>query len=224
MRMPLLPRHLRNLITPLVDGEGRGRGRGRGRGGRGGGRGGREFDRHSGTGKMYVTQIYLLLCSANHFYSSRSDSDKKMHQGWGGDEGDAERKAEEAGTTDAQNEGAVATTDDWGASAQTDNWAAPPADAADDWGPPPAEGDNAPAAETEKGDDTRKPREREAEEEDNTISYDQYLAQLKENEATSVPKLESVREANEGADEAWGDIVEHKRNEEEEAYFVGKVR
>ena len=52
MRMPLLPRHLRNLITPLVDGEGRGRGRGRGRGGRGGGRGGREFDRHSGTGKM----------------------------------------------------------------------------------------------------------------------------------------------------------------------------
>lgn len=47
---------------------------------------------------------------------------------------------------------------------------------------------------------------------------------MKENEAASVPKLESVREANDGADDTWGDIVEHKRNEEEEAYFVGKVR
>jgi plasminogen activator inhibitor 1 RNA-binding protein len=98
------------------------------------------------------------------------------------------------------------------------------ASAADDWGAPPAEGDNAPAVEGEKGDDSRKPREREPEEEDNTISYDQYLAQLKDNAAALVPKLEGVREANEGADDAWGDIVEHKRNEEEVAYFVGKVR
>jgi len=160
------------------DGEGRGRGRGRGRGGRGGRGGGgghgREYDRHSGTG--------------------RTDSDKKVHQGWGGDEGGAELKAEEAGTTDAQAEGVVNSTDDWGASAPTDNWAAP---AADDWGaPPPAEGDNAPAVEGEKGDDSRKPREREIEEEDNTISYEQYLAQLKDNVTTSVPKLEGVREAN----------------------------
>jgi len=163
-----------------VDGEGRGRGgRGRGRGGRGRGGGhGREFDRHSGTG--------------------RTDSGKQINQGWGADEGGAELKAEQAGTTDAQAEGAGTSTDDWGASAQTtDNWAAP---AADDWGaPPPPEGDNAPAVEGEKGDDGRKPREREPEEEDNTISYDQYLAQLKENEAASVPKLEGVREANEGA-------------------------
>ncbi|KAH9082157.1 hypothetical protein EDB83DRAFT_2336794 [Lactarius deliciosus] len=142
------------------DGEGRGRGRGRGRagGGRGegrGGRGGRQFDRHSGTGK--------------------TDSDKKIHQSWGGDEGDAERKAEEAGTTDAQAEGAAASTDDWGAST-------------------------------------------------NTISYDQYLAQLKETAAASIPKLEGVREANEGADNVWGDVTEHKKNEDDVAYFVGKSK
>jgi plasminogen activator inhibitor 1 RNA-binding protein len=95
--------------------------------------------------------------------------------------------------------------------------------AADDWAIP-ADGDNAPAVEGEKGDDGRKPREREPEEEDNTISYDQYLAQLKDTATASIPKLEGVREANEGADDAWGDIVEHKRNEEEVAYFVGKVR
>ncbi|KAH9064301.1 hypothetical protein EDB87DRAFT_1766535 [Lactarius vividus] len=187
------------------DGEGRGRGRGRGRagGGRGegrGGRGGRQFDRHSGTGK--------------------TDSDKKIHQSWGGDEGDAERKAEEAGTTDAQAEGAAASTDDW-ATPATDNWAAP---ATDDGGAPPPEGGNAPAAEGEKGDDSRKPREREPEEEDNTISYDQYLAQLKETAAASIPKLEGVREANEGADNVWGDVTEHKKNEDDEAYFVGKSK
>lgn len=47
---------------------------------------------------------------------------------------------------------------------------------------------------------------------------------MKDTTTASIPKLEGVREANEGADDAWGDIVEHKRNEEEEAYFVGKVR
>jgi plasminogen activator inhibitor 1 RNA-binding protein len=66
-------------------------------------------------------------------------------------------------------------------------------------------------------------RERELEDEDNTISYDQYIAQMKENTTLSVPKLEGIREANEGADATWGDIVEHKKGEEEDAYFVGKV-
>lgn len=55
------------------------------------------------------------------------------------------------------------------------------------------------------------------------MSYDQYLAQLKENAAASIPKLEGVREANEGADDTWGEVVEHKRGEDEEAYYVGKV-
>ncbi|KAI0307730.1 hypothetical protein B0F90DRAFT_1676727 [Multifurca ochricompacta] len=183
-----------------VDGEGRGRGRGRGRGDRGRGRG-RPFDRHSGTGKI--------------------DSDKKIHQAWGGDEGSAELKAEEAGTTDAQAEGAAAAANEsWGA-APSENWVASPP--ADEWGATPAEGDGAPATEGEKG-DSRKPRERELEEEDNTISYDQYLAQLKENSASSIPKLEGVREANEGADSAWDDVIQPKKIDEEDAYYVGKTK
>jgi len=181
-----------------ADGEGRGRGRGRGRGDRGRGRG-RPFDKHSATGK--------------------TDSDKKLHQGWGGDEGTTELKAEEAGTTDAQAEGVSAAKDGW--DSVPIEWNAPPE--SDPWGAPPApaEGDGIPAVE-EKGDDDRKPRDREPEEDDNTISYEQYLAQLKETTTPSVPKLEGVREANEGADESWGDVVEHKKNEDEEAYYVGK--
>ncbi len=107
-------------------------------------------------------------------------------------------------------------------STQNDNWAtsAP----ADDWGAAPAEGGDAPVVEGEKGDEARKPRERELEEEDNTISFDQYLAQLKENVTTSVPKLEGVREANEGAANAWDNVIEHKKNEDDESYYVGKVR
>jgi len=183
-----------------ADGEGRGRGRGRGRGDRGRGRG-RPFDKHSATGK--------------------TDSDKKIHQGWGGDEGGTELKAEEAGTTDAQAEGVAAAADSWDP-VPIDPWSAPPP--TDPWGIPPPEADTAPIAEDEKGDDDRKPRERDPEEEDNTISYDQYLAQLKETTTTVVPKLEGVREANEGADDVWGGAVEHKKNEDDQAYYVGKTK
>jgi plasminogen activator inhibitor 1 RNA-binding protein len=149
---------------------------------------------------------------------SSSDSDKKIHQGWGGDEGDTELKAEEAGKTDAQAEGDVTATEGWDA-VPIDPWSAPPS--ADPWGVP-AEGDNMPAAEDEKAGNDRKPAERELEDEESTMSYDQYLAQLKETTTTSVPKLEDIREANEG-DGAWGDVVEHKKNEDDEAYYVGKV-
>jgi plasminogen activator inhibitor 1 RNA-binding protein len=150
---------------------------------------------------------------------SSSDSDKKIHQGWGGDEGGTELKAEEAGKTDAQAEGDSAATDGWDA-VPIDPWSAPPS--ADPWGAPP-EGDSTPAAEDEKAENDRKPGEREFEDEDSTISYEQYLAQLKETTTSSVPQLEGIREANEGADGAWGDVVEHKKNEDEQAYFVGKV-
>ncbi|KAF8481105.1 hypothetical protein DFH94DRAFT_738084 [Russula ochroleuca] len=188
--------------TQKNDGEGRGRGRGRGRGDRGRGGRGRTFDRHSATGK--------------------TDSDKKVHQGWGGDEAGTELKAEEAGNTDAQAEGVAAATDGWDP-VPIDPWGAPPA--TDPWGAPPAEGDIAPAPEDEKVDDDRKPREREFDEEDNTISYDEYLAQLKDTTTSSIPKLEGVRGANEGAEEdVWGNVIEHKRNEDEEAYYVGKSK
>jgi hypothetical protein len=152
---------------------------------------------------------------------SFSDSDKKVHQGWGGDEPSTELKAEEAGTTDAQDEGAGAT-DGWDAVPVDDPWAAPPP--TDPWAAPPPEGDSTPAPGDEKADDDRKPRERELEEEDNTMSYDQYVAQLRETTTSSIPKLEGIRGANEGDEEVWGNVTEHKRNEDEEAYFVGKVR
>jgi plasminogen activator inhibitor 1 RNA-binding protein len=111
-------------------------------------------------------------------------------------------------------------TDGWDAvPIDNDPWSAPPP--ADPWGQPP-EGDSILAAEDEKAGNDRKP-ERELEDEDSTISYDQYLAQLKETTTSSVPKLEGIREANEGADGAWNDVVEHKKNEDEDAYYVGKV-
>ncbi|GBE78285.1 hypothetical protein BKA93DRAFT_793938 [Sparassis latifolia] len=185
------------------DGEGRGRGRGRGRGGdRGGDRGsrggrGRPFDRHSQTGKV--------------------DSEKKVHQGWGGDEGSSELKAEDAAVADAVTEALGATT-------TSDDWAAPATTAADDWGTSPPAGDQAAAPEGEKAGERegRRPRDREVEEEDNTLTFDQYLKQQKELEI--VPKLE-VRKANEGDDSIWKDaVVMSKKDVEEKAYFVGKSK
>ncbi|KAF8642329.1 hypothetical protein AX16_009598 [Volvariella volvacea WC 439] len=164
-----------------------GRGRGRGRGNQGGGRGrGRQFDRHSATGK--------------------TDSDKKIHQSWGGDDGKTELKVEQAATVDAAAEG----SGDWGAGENT----------AADWGTPAAD---APAAEGDKLERERPPRkEREPEEEDNTLTFDQYLAKQKEKES-AVPKIESIRKANEGAGaDIWKDVVPLQKTEEEEAYYVGK--
>lgn len=172
-----------------------GRGRG-GRGGRGGARGGRgrPFDKHSQTGKV--------------------DSEKKVHQSWGGDDGNTELKAEEAAVTDAAN--------DWGgagdAAANVDAWGSADAPAAD--------GAASPAAEGEKGDRSGRPprKEREPEEEDNTLTFDQYLAQKKEKEDLLVPKLENTRIANEGADgNIWKDVVPLEKSEED-SYFVGKAK
>ncbi|KAH9946656.1 hypothetical protein B0H21DRAFT_742532 [Amylocystis lapponica] len=181
------------------DGEGRGRGRGRGRGGDRGGRGGRgrPFDKHSQTGK--------------------TDSDKKLHQGWGGDEGGTELKAEDAAANDAAAESfstPAVDAGDWGISADvTDNWGTPA----------PPTGDVAPPEGEKTGErEARRGRDREPEEEDNTLTFDEYLKQQKELEI--VPKLE-VRKANEGDDSIWKDAVPvTKKEEEEAAYFVGKTK
>ncbi|KAF5374991.1 hypothetical protein D9758_000244 [Tetrapyrgos nigripes] len=173
------------------DGE-RGRGRGRGgRGGRGGGggeRGGRrQFDRHSATGK--------------------TDSDKKVHQGWGGDDGNRELQDETTANVDAAAEAAT-PADAWGAEGAT---------SADAWGTDGAAADgSAPAADAKP--DGRPPRREE--EEDNTLTLDQYLAQKKEKDLAAVPKLEA-RKANEGATGNWKDVVPLQKGEED-AYFVGK--
>ena len=119
-------------------------GRGRGRGGRGGarGRGGQRFDRHSQTGK--------------------TDTDKKVHQGWGGDDGNAELKDEAAADTDAAKE----------------------ATAGDSWDTPATDG-----AAAAGGDDKPPRKERTPEPEDNTLTLEQYLAQ--EKEKLDVPELET---------------------------------
>lgn len=139
-----------------------------------------------------------------------------MHQSWGGDDGNAELKAETAATNDAA---AEAT---WGAGG----------DNADAWGAPPASGEDAGATSTgaaagdaEKGagaGESRR-REREPEEDENTLTLEQYLAQKKESDV--IPKLSGTRKPNDGADDsAWKDAVALKKgDEEEEAYFAGKV-
>lgn len=165
-----------------------GRGGARGRGGRG--RGGQRFDRHSQTG--------------------RTDSQKKVHQGWGGDEATTELKVEEGAVADAAADTGAAA--DWGAdSSAPADWSAP------------ADGDAAvPAAEGDAKPEGRR-REREPEEEDNTLTLEQYLAQQKEKD-TIVPKLQGGRQANEGQDDAFKDAVALNKNEEEETYFAGKTK
>ena len=81
-------------------------------------------------------------------------------------------------------------------------------------GETPAEGEKA---------ESRPRREREPEEEDNTLTLEQYFQQQKDKELEVVPKLE-IRKANEGDDSIWKDaVVVTKKDEEETAYFVGKV-
>jgi hypothetical protein len=169
-------------------------------------------------------------CTSFHFSSTPqidssvpclSDSDKKVSQSWGGEDGVAELKVEDAATADATAEKDTAIND----------WAADDTNPADDpWGAPVApSGEDATALDAADGDKSREHegrprREREPEEEDNTLTLEQYLAQKKEQEASLVPKLEGVRKANEGADhELWKDVIELKKDESKDAYFVGKV-
>ncbi|VDB99629.1 unnamed protein product [Peniophora sp. CBMAI 1063] len=176
------------------DGEGRGRGRGgRGRGERGGrGRGGprgERLDRHSATGK--------------------TDTEKKVSQGWGADEGAAELNAEVSGAADAAD-------DAWGAPAaaaegEADPWATPAAA---------AEGAAAPAEAGEAKADDRRRRERTPEEEDNTVSYEEYLAQKA---AAAEAEQHALRPANDGADD-WTSSVQELKKSDEDAFFVGKQK
>lgn len=166
-----------------AEGEGRGRGRGRGRGDRGRGGRGRQFDRHSATGK--------------------TDSDKKVHQGWGGDEGNSELKAETGAATDA-----AAETNEWDAPNEASGWDAPPAEGAA------AATEGAPTGEKAEA---RKPRE--PEEEDNTLTLDEYRKKLAGLDI--VPKLEG-RKVDESAPK--GAVLVTKKDEDEAAYFVGKSK
>lgn len=192
------------------DGDPRGRGRG-GRGGRGRGRDGgrgREFDRHSGT---------------------LPDSEKRVHQGWGGDDGDRELQNEQAAIADANVEVTGTGPTDWAGETTapaTADWADTGAgeQQADDWGAAPAT-DVAPTGESKDPlADARRRRHQEEEEEDNTVTLDQYLAQKKQASA-DLPKLEGIRKANEGSDESlWKAATHNGKGDEDENYFVGKTK
>ncbi|KAG5648029.1 hypothetical protein DXG03_007064 [Asterophora parasitica] len=183
-----------NGVEEPVAGEGQRRFENRGRGGRGGARGAPRGGRRP---------------FDKHSQTGKIDSDKKIQQSWGGADGNTELKNEQEGVVDAAAEG--------------NEWAADSAPAAE-WGTPAAaEGDTAPAAAEGEKAEGRPRREREPEEEDNTLTLDQYLAQQKEKES-AIPKLESTRQANEGADvNIWKDVVALEKGEED-AYFVGKTK
>lgn len=147
-----------------------------------------------------------------------SDSDKKIHQTWGGDEGTSELKAEEGAVKDATAE----TADEWGSSAPADAWGdSAPADGAAAEG---ADKGSRPRRERgergDRGDREREPKE--PEEEDNTLTLEQYLAEKKVKDDALVPKLDGFRAANDGADDLWKDAVALEKGDDE-AYFAAKV-
>ncbi|KAI5124669.1 hypothetical protein M0805_004277 [Coniferiporia weirii] len=173
------------------------RGRGRGRGGRGRGDRGRGERGRGGYSRPFDDK---------HSKTGKTDTEKKVNQGWGSDEGKTELKAEEDGSKDAA---AEAPTNDWG------NDGAAAADAA--WAAPdPAE----PSGEAAQGATPAEAR-RDRDEEDNTLTLEQYLAQKKA--IASVPQLEG-RKANDGDDELFKDAVQVLKGSDDEAYFSGKPK
>jgi len=111
---------------------------------------------------------------------------------------------------------AVVEDNAWGGAAPADDaWGAPAPAADDGWAAPAPAGDAAAEGEGRRG------REREPEEPDNTLTLDQYFAQQKDKTLSAVPKLEARKVDSDG--ELWKDAIAlQKRDEDEDAYFVGK--
>lgn len=159
-----------------------------------------------------------------------SDTQKKVHQGWGGDRGDSEYKDETQGAADATKEsgdawgggGGGGTTGGWdsGAPATTegeaDPWGAPaPTENAEvGWGD-----DGAKEGDAKSPDGEGRPKKRyDDEEDDNKMTLDEYMKKKAPIEA--VPKLE-LRKVDH---DAFKDAVALKKAVETDNYFVGKVR
>ena len=152
---------------------------------------------------------------------SCSDTNKRVDQGWGANKGPAELSAEEQGGADAANDVNVETALNWGADLVVAGDDAP---ATDSWGGGGDAGITSTPNAANGTTETRPSKEKE-EEEDNSLTLDEYLAKKAKTEATAVPKLETVRQANEGVDESlWKDAVPLAKGKEESDYFVGKVR
>ena len=163
-----------------------------------------------------------MNCNLLTFVRAFSDSDKKEHQGWGGDDGARELDDEAQGLNDARAETstaaapgskpnggwaaapvAVSTTDDAWATAPTDTAVSAPSST-------PAAAAPAPAAP-------------EPEPEDNTKTLEEYLAER----MASTTKLGGdlqTRKANEGADESqWRDgVALLRKGAEEDSFYVGQ--
>jgi len=101
------------------------------------------------------------------------------------------------------------------------DWAAP-ATTADDWGAPTQDSAPEQPPEADKPDGIRR-KDRDPEEEDNTLTLDQYLAQQKEKESSLLPKLET-RKANEGVGDTIWDGATRLEKGEGETYFSGKTK
>lgn len=147
------------------------------------------------TGTVRPERRLFFLFSLFLFFSPpfSSDSDKKSHQGWGGDEGNSELKAQEAAANDAANDAVLDPSTD------------------------------APDSTSHPLPDPPLPKERDTEEDDNTLTLDQYLAQQKDKDI-ALPKLQPTRLANEGTDPSiWKDAVPLSKDEDSLSYFVGKV-
>lgn len=184
-------------------GTGFGRGRG-GRGGRGGDRGTRGARGGARGGKFDRPD--------RRSQTGRVDSEKAEHQGWGGDEGKRELEAETAGVTDAvaekTNDGEAATPTGWEVSTEET---------------PAASGWDAPAAISGDAEATAdKAPEREPEPEDNSKTYEQFLAEQKAAGRGVLDTLSTnARKANEGSDDSqWKDGVLVKKGDRDEGFFA----
>ena len=116
----------------------------------------------------------------------------------------SELKAEAGAATDA-----AAENNEWGTGGgDADAWGAAPAEATAE--------DGTPAGEKAGEREGRKPRE--PEEEDNTLTLDEY--RKKQGSLDIVPKLETRKVDDASFKDA---VVVQKKDEDENAYFVGKV-
>ena len=148
-----------------------------------------------------------------------SDTNKRVDQGWGSNKGNAELTAEQQADSDVAKDANVDAAMSWGADLVATGDDTP---ATDSWGGGDDVKPSSPNAANGTA-ETRRSKEKD-EEEDNSLTLDEYLAQKAKAEATAVPKLETVRQANEGVDESlWKDTIPLAKGKDESNYFVGKV-
>jgi len=143
-----------------------------------------------------------------HSRTAIVDSDKQVAQGWGAETGPAELETETAAEADAAKEPETEAGATWG----TDDLAA-------SWGVP----DDTVATPAPAGDAAEAAAARPAPEEDNTITYEEYLAKKNSTLSELVPTI-GLRQANEGAGEDLFLSAQKLVKQEEEEYFASKPK